>query len=93
MHLLRQRSFCNLNFHTTEDPPPLSQSEKKRGSTDAYLQVSKGQFMTHVDGGSMKIKFDKAAPKTYSYSNSADGSSDIIFVNGVSDVIFKNKSL
>lgn len=65
---------------------------KKNGSTDIYLQVSKGQFNNTFEGGMIKIRFDNNPAKKYSYAGASDGSSDIIFINSVREVVNKIKS-
>ncbi|UFH55495.1 SHOCT domain-containing protein [Spirosoma sp. KNUC1025] len=65
---------------------------KKGASTDVYLKVSKGQFITHSsDGGTARIRFDDGKPITYSTSGAADYSSDIIFFDNEKAIIAKLK--
>ncbi|GEC78152.1 hypothetical protein [Flavobacterium aquatile] len=65
---------------------------KKDGTIDIYLNVSKGQFNSSYDGGSIRIKFDNDSPKTFSFSAASDGSSDIIFINSTKTIISKLKT-
>lgn len=65
---------------------------KKNGSTDIYLQVSKGQFNSTFDGGQIKVRFDDKPVKKYSFTGASDASSDIIFINSVKDIISKIKT-
>ncbi|GAB3012820.1 SHOCT domain-containing protein [Spirosoma pulveris] len=65
---------------------------KKKGETDIYLKVSKGQFISNsAEDGSARIRFDDGKPVTYSTSGAADYSSDIIFFNATSSLISKLK--
>lgn len=66
---------------------------RKKGKTDIYLQVTKGQFITNVsDGGTCRIRFDSGSPKTYSTNGAADYSSDIIFFNSEQAILKRLKS-
>ncbi|HEY1056951.1 MAG TPA: hypothetical protein VGE24_17525, partial [Emticicia sp.] len=64
---------------------------KKDGSTNIALRVSKGQFVSSIRGGSVRLRFDKEPPITISTSESSDGSSDILFLNSESKIISKLK--
>ena len=65
---------------------------KKPGSLDSYLRVSKGQFNSTFEGGTVRIRFDENQPKRYSFSEASDGSSDIIFINSTKEIISKIKA-
>lgn len=65
---------------------------KKRGGTDMYLRVSKGQFNSTYDGGRVRVKFDAKPAQTYSFLGASDGSSDIIFFEGVKGLITRMKN-
>jgi hypothetical protein len=69
----------------------LTLRTKNKSNKDIYLRVSKGQFKSDSDGGSVKIRFDDNTAKNYSYSESSDGSSDIIFLNNVNSITEKLK--
>ncbi|MCG2611804.1 hypothetical protein LZZ90_09840 [Flavobacterium sp. SM15] len=59
---------------------------------EALITVSKGQFMTSIgDSESLKAKFDDEKPMSFTYSSSADGSSDVIFINNAAKFISKLK--
>ncbi|WP_051054081.1 hypothetical protein [Fibrella aestuarina] len=62
---------------------------RKGGETDTYLKVSKGQFNSTYDGGTVRIRFDQGKPTTYSFSGASDGSSDIVFINSSNGIIKK----
>lgn len=64
---------------------------KKNNSYDAYLSISKGQFVTDLNGGSVNIKFDNQNPKQYSSSIPSDYSQNIIFINSSKTIISKVK--
>lgn len=65
---------------------------KKGAEKFVLLSVSKGQFITHINGGSIKVKFDNNAPITFGTVQPADYSSDAIFINSESKFIKKLKS-
>lgn len=69
----------------------LTLRSKGKSSQDIYLSVSKGQFKNDSDGGVIKIRFDDNVAKKYSYSNSSDGSTDIIFLDSVGSILDKIK--
>lgn len=48
---------------------------------DVMLQISKGQFNTGVDGGTIKVRFDDKKPSVYETSSPSDGSSEMVFIN------------
>lgn len=64
---------------------------RKKNGTDMFLKVSKGQFMTNIDGGECRIRFDSDPPKTYTTSGSDDNSSDIIFFNSEQAILKRLK--
>ena len=64
----------------------------KNGSNDVMLIVSKGQFNSSIDDNYVKIRFDDAPAKTYSYARPSDGSSDTIFLNSTAEIIAKLKT-
>ncbi|MFD0795316.1 hypothetical protein ACFQZX_16965 [Mucilaginibacter litoreus] len=62
------------------------------GENEVILQVSKGQFMTGVDGTTVKIRIDDSPAATYSASGPSDGSSEILFINNANKLIKKMKT-
>ena len=52
---------------------------RKGGPNDAFIRVSKGQFNSTVNGAKVRVRFDNNAPQTFSMSEAADYSSDILF--------------
>lgn len=50
----------------------------KDGYGNAFLKISKGQFIIHTDT-KFRIRFDDEKPNRYSVSNPSDGSSDVVF--------------
>ncbi|WP_442795328.1 hypothetical protein [Pelobium manganitolerans] len=66
---------------------------KNSGGTDVYIKVSKGQFLGDYSGNRyLKLRFDDGKAVNYSYSMASDGSSDIVFVNNVHQLISKLKN-
>ncbi len=59
---------------------------------EVLIGTTKGQFQTYDE--TIKVRFDDGDPVTYSISGSADGSSEIIFINKSSSFInnLKNSS-
>lgn len=63
---------------------------RRNGKTlDAYLRISKGQFMDTSSGGTVMIKFDKETAHQYSFVGAADHSSEIIFFNNEAKLLNK----
>jgi hypothetical protein len=65
---------------------------KKRGETNVFLQISKGQFKGTFDGGTVRIRFDNNPPKRYSFLEASDGSSDILFLQSEREIIKRMKA-
>lgn len=65
---------------------------QKGKSVDIYLQISKGQFITSVDGNTCGIRFDDKPMMRISYSEPSDYSSDLIFLGSESKVLAGLKS-
>ena len=63
----------------------------KEGDNDVMLNVSKGQFITHYDGSTIRARFDNDSPVRYNISEPSDGSSDLVFINAEKDFISKLK--
>lgn len=63
---------------------------KKDGVTDAMLIISKGQFIGSYNG-KVRLKFDDEQAYSVGYSETSDGSSETIFLNGASSFISKLK--
>jgi hypothetical protein len=59
---------------------------------EAMLSVSKGQFITGVDGTTIKIRFDNEQAATFNASSSSDGSSDLIFIENAKKLVKKIKT-
>jgi hypothetical protein len=56
--------------------------------TDAYIQVSKGQFLTSLMGGkNYRVKFDDEAPVKFEAISASDGSSNIAFIGNAKNFI------
>jgi hypothetical protein len=62
------------------------------GENEAILQISKGQFITGVDGTTIKVRVDDAPAVTYSASGPSDGSTEILFINSANKLINKMKT-
>jgi hypothetical protein len=65
---------------------------KTSTGNEAILQVSKGQFITDVEGTEVKIKFDSEQPTTFNCSSSSDGSTNVLFINSTNKLIKKLKT-
>lgn len=61
----------------------------KKFGTDVYLQVETGQFFGSEYYGTdhINVKFDDGAVRKYKFSESSDGSSDVIFIEKAQDFI------
>ena len=66
--------------------------QTKKYGTDIVLRISKGQFLTDVDGQYVSVKFDDNVAKKYKAYNADDGSSDVIFINNAKDFITNAKT-
>lgn len=64
---------------------------KRRGDLDIIFSISKGQIDTDIDETYIRVKFDNDKPVTYSMSESADGSTDILFFNNETSLLKKIK--
>jgi len=62
---------------------------KKDGSTDVYLRISKGQFLTNDKVA--RLKFDDQQPITVGLIEPDDYSSDLVFLSGVSTIVNRMK--
>lgn len=60
---------------------------KKAGQVAVILAIDKGQFMTRIDGGDVRVKFDDHSASTYSTSIAGDGSTKYIFIDNTSRFI------
>lgn len=83
--------LLNFDFPYSGGSTATVTIRKKRGGTDVYLRVSKGQFNSTYDGGRVRVKFDNGPTETYSFVGASDGSSDIIFFEGVKRLVAKMK--
>lgn len=64
---------------------------KKRGSTDIYLFVEKGQFNKTYEGGRLRIRLDDKPAFVNGFVGASDGSSNIVFPTGEKRLIAKLK--
>jgi len=67
-------------------------SLRKKGSWDAMFVISKGQIDTDYDGTYIRVKFDDDAPVSWSMSETASGSREMLFFNNTSRFINKLKN-
>lgn len=58
---------------------------------EVVLEVSKGQFMSGFNSA-LRLKFDDEQPMSIGYSDAADGSSNVIFLNSSNKIISKLKT-
>ena len=65
----------------------------KKYGTDVLLQISNGQILCNEYNGTnyATIKFDDEAPIKFTYTDSNDGSADIVFLKNTSKFISKAK--
>lgn len=54
---------------------------KRRGTTDMYLKIDKGQFVFGVYGTDIKVRFDEKPYNEYSCNRSSDYDPTIMFIN------------
>ncbi|CAM3700826.1 hypothetical protein MUGA111182_03990 [Mucilaginibacter galii] len=54
---------------------------KMAKSTDVLIGISKGQFNSHSDGTTVKVRFDDKKPINFTCSEPSDGSSDALFID------------
>ena len=66
--------------------------QTKKYGTEVLFGISKGQFLTDIDGQYVSVKFDDNAPKKYKANNAGDGSSNVIFIDNAKDFIAKAKT-
>jgi hypothetical protein len=59
--------------------------------TDVILMISKGQFHNSYGNNNVRLRFDNEKPITVSYNESADASTDKIFLNGAQSIIGRLK--
>jgi hypothetical protein len=64
---------------------------KKGGENNVILLIDKGQFVSGVDGTTIKARFDKNKPEIYECSESTDYNSRVLFINSASRFISKLK--
>lgn len=64
---------------------------KKNGENNAVLELSKGQFMTGVDGEDIGVRFDNLKAETYSCAESNDGDNRYLFISSANRFINKLK--
>ncbi len=65
---------------------------EKDGSTQAYIDVSNGQFNRSFQNGTARIRFDGKSPVTYSLLAAANGRANIIFFDEVRQLINQIKA-
>jgi hypothetical protein len=65
---------------------------KKNGSYGAMFVIDKGQIDINYDGTYIRVKFDDEKPVKWSMSETADGSTDVLFFNNESKFINKLKN-
>lgn len=66
----------------------------KKYGYDVLVAITSGQIVGHSFNGDNYIiaRFDRKPPKRYYFSNSADGSRDVVFITNSSDFIRRCKS-
>lgn len=64
---------------------------KKEGSNNVILLIDKGQFITGVDGTTIRVRFDENKPERYDCSQSADDDPKVLFINSTSRFISRLK--
>lgn len=58
-----------------------------KGETNAFLSVSKGQFVSDYSNPMVRIKIDNKPTASYSTSAASDGSPDVLFINSAQRLI------
>lgn len=56
---------------------------------EVIFKVDKGQFSGSYSDPNLRVKFDKEEPVNFSYSESSDGSSDLVFISNEKKFINK----
>jgi hypothetical protein len=67
------------------------QLRKKNGALNIMVLIDKGQISSDYDDQNVKVRFDDDKAITFSYSKSADNSSDLIFIDNVTKFLSKLK--
>jgi len=65
---------------------------KREGKTEILLEISKGQFITHVDGGYARIRFDDGKAFEINTNIPSDYSHTALFLSPVPTILSKLKN-
>ena len=90
---IRSENTIELNFPYGECGLTYCIRKNANGENDVYLIISSGQFTGNTYDGSnyITVRFDDLPPTKYTYSEAADGSFNVIFINNTKDFISKAK--
>ena len=66
--------------------------QTKKYGTEVLFGITKGQFLTDIDGQYVSVKFDDNAAKKYKTYSADDGSLDVLFIDNAKDFIAKAKT-
>ncbi len=85
---LESSSILNFDFPYNGGATPSIQLRKEgNGSSEAMLKIDKGQFMTSYDGTRIAAKGDNGPVQYFEGDESANGRSDILFIEPASRLI------
>ena len=90
---IRSENTIELNFPYGECGLTYCIRKNANGENDVYLIISSGQFTGNTYDGSnyITVRFDDLPPTKYTYSEAADGSFNVIFIDNTKDFISKAK--
>ena len=90
---IRSENTVELNFPYGECALTYCVRKNSNGVNDVYLILSSGQFSGGEYDGSnyVMVRFDDFPATKYTFSEAADGSSDVIFLNNTKDFIKRAK--
>lgn len=90
---IRSENTVELNFPYGECALTYCVRKNSNGVNDVYLILSSGQFSGGEYDGSnyVMVRFDDFPATQYTFSEAADGSSDVIFLNNTKDFIKRAK--
>lgn len=90
---IRSENTVELNYPYGECALTYCVRKNSNGVNDVYLVLSSGQFSGGEYDGSnyVMVRFDDFPATKYTFSEAADGSSDIIFLNNTKDFIRRAK--
>ncbi|WP_158244262.1 zinc ribbon domain-containing protein [Trinickia dabaoshanensis] len=79
----------HFSFPYNGGSTPSLEVRQKGKQVDVILFVSKGQFLCHIDGCSVEVKFDDGAVSPYFAGEADDGETNLLFIEGAARFIAK----